>query len=65
MALALMPRDQVINSYNEIQAAAAELPDHPMSRLFSYFDSNWMSDIDLWNVSTCDSRTNNVCEGKG
>ncbi|CAF5209686.1 unnamed protein product, partial [Rotaria magnacalcarata] len=62
MALVLMPYEQVINSFNEIQADADLLPDHPMEELLLYFEKNWLNIIDLWNVSACDSRTNNVCE---
>ncbi|CAF3357487.1 unnamed protein product [Rotaria socialis] len=64
MALALMPYEQVINSFNEIQADADLLPDHPMEELLLYFEKNWLNIIDLWNVSARDSRTNNVCEGE-
>ncbi|CAM4824241.1 unnamed protein product [Rotaria magnacalcarata] len=64
MALVLMPYEQVINSFNEIQADADLLPDHPMEELLLYFEKNWLNIIDLWNVSACDSRTNNVCEVK-
>lgn len=64
MALALMPRNEVTNAFNSIRADADQLDGHPMADLLSYFETHWMSDIDLWNVSTCDSRTNNVCEGR-
>ncbi|CAM4834891.1 unnamed protein product [Rotaria magnacalcarata] len=63
MALALMPSEQVINGFNDIQLVADQLPDHPMKELLLYFQKNWLDNIDLWNVSTCDTRTNNVCEG--
>ncbi|CAF3612426.1 unnamed protein product [Rotaria sp. Silwood1] len=62
MALALMSREQVVNGFNEIQADADQLPDYPMEELLSYFQRNWLDNIDLWNVSTCNARTNNVCE---
>ncbi|CAF1250261.1 unnamed protein product [Rotaria sordida] len=62
MALALMPREQVVNSFNEIQADADQLPDRPMADLLKYFEQNWLNDIDLWNVFASDIRTNNVCE---
>ena len=64
MALSLMPRNEVINAFNSIRADADQLAGNPMAGLLSYFETHWMNDIDLWNVSTCDSRTNNVCEGR-
>lgn len=64
MALALMPRDEVTNAFNSIRDDAGQLSGNPLAGLLSYFETNWMHDIDLWNVSTCDSRTNNVCEGR-
>ncbi|CAF1377342.1 unnamed protein product [Rotaria magnacalcarata] len=63
MALPLMPRDRVSNSFDEIQEAANILSGLPMTRLIEYFNNNWMLDIELWNVFGFDSRTNNVCEG--
>lgn len=63
MALPLMPRDKVTSSLDEIRQASNDLPGLPMTRLFKYFDDNWMSDIDLWNVFGFNSRTNNICEG--
>ena len=32
--------------------------------MLSYFEKQWLVDINLWNVSTTESRTNNTCEGK-
>ncbi|CAF4124927.1 unnamed protein product [Rotaria magnacalcarata] len=63
MALALMPQDTVLAGYKEIRTNAESLQDAPMKQLLTYFENNWLSDIDMWNVSTTDSRTNNVCEG--
>ncbi|CAF3929308.1 unnamed protein product [Rotaria sordida] len=63
MALPLMPRDKILDGLDEIREAANLLPGLPMVRLLKYFDDNWMSNIDLWNVYDFDSRTNNVCEG--
>jgi hypothetical protein len=65
MALPLMPRDKILDGLDEIREAANVLPGLPMIRLFKYFDSKRMSNIDLWNVFGFDSRTNNVCEGEG
>ncbi|CAF3821104.1 unnamed protein product, partial [Rotaria sp. Silwood1] len=62
MALALMPRDQVIRGFNEIRDNAEQLPGRLMDELLIYFENNRLVDIDLWDVSTCDTRTNNVCE---
>jgi hypothetical protein len=64
MALALMPQELVINGFNEVRAAAGELTDCSMENLLLYFENNWLDIVDLWNVSTCDTRTNNVCEGE-
>ncbi len=64
MALALMPREQVINGFNEVRGAADQLVDCSMENLLIYFENNWLVNIDLWNVFKCDTRTNNVCEGE-
>jgi len=64
MALALIPHDQVLNGFNDIRAAADQISSGPIQDLLSYFEKNWLDSIDLWNVSTCDTRTNNVCEGE-
>ena len=64
MALALMPRDEVMNGFNSIRIDAEQLPGDPMAAFLSYFETTWLSNVDLWNVFACDSRTNNVCEGK-
>ncbi|CAF1221429.1 unnamed protein product [Rotaria sordida] len=64
MALVLMPRDQVFIGFEEIQAAADRLDGSQMETLLTYFEDNWLCNIDLWNVSRCDTRTNNVCEGE-
>jgi hypothetical protein len=64
MALALMPHAQVVNGFKEIRAAADRLSTGPIQNLLVYFEKNWLDNIDLWNVSKCDTRTNNVCEGK-
>ncbi|CAF4006829.1 unnamed protein product [Rotaria sp. Silwood1] len=64
MALALMPREHVVSSFREIQADADRLPHGLMEDLLIYFETNWLDDIDLWNVSTSENRTNNVCEGE-
>ncbi|CAF4050241.1 unnamed protein product [Rotaria sordida] len=63
MALALMPKEQVLTGFQEIEAAAEELNDNQMDNLLAYFEHNWLSNIDLWNVFRCDTRTNNTCEG--
>ena len=64
MALALMPRDQVRSSFDEITADTHKLPGLPMKQLLDYFEDYWMRDIDLWNVSSSNTRTNNTCEGE-
>ncbi|CAF4171245.1 unnamed protein product [Rotaria sordida] len=64
MALALMPRDQVFIGFEEIRAAADRLDGSQMENLLTYFEDNWLCNIDLWNVSRCDTRTINVCEGE-
>ena len=64
MSLALMPVDQVKSGFNEIQSAAEQLVGSPMENLLRYFERNWLNNIELWNVFKCDTRTNNVCEGK-
>ncbi|CAF1355393.1 unnamed protein product [Rotaria sordida] len=63
MALALMPRDKVKSSFEEIQEDACKLPGQPMDQLLEYSEDNWMNDVDLWNVSESNVRTNNNCEG--
>ena len=63
MALALMPIDKVLGSFDDIRSAAHYLPGSPMIELLKYFEKNWLSNIDMWNVSGFDSRTNNTCEG--
>jgi len=64
MSLAMMPIDTVLVVYNEIRNDAQQLPASPIEPLLNYFEKQWLSDINLWNVSTTNSRTNNVCEGK-
>jgi hypothetical protein len=34
-----------------------------MEPLLNYFEKNWLSNIDIWNVYAAESRTNNICEG--
>ena len=63
MALALMPRDQVRSSFDEI-ANTHILPGLPMKQLLDYFEDYWMRGIDLWNVLSSNTRTNNPCEGE-
>ncbi|CAF1550120.1 unnamed protein product [Rotaria sp. Silwood1] len=63
MALPLMPPDKIVHGLDEIREAAGYLPGKPMIQLLQYFDNNWRSDINLWNVFGLNSRTNNVCEG--
>ena len=64
MALALVPREKVVSSFDEIQDDAHKLPGPPMNQLLEYYEDNWMNDIDLWNVSESNTRTNDECEGK-
>jgi hypothetical protein len=63
MALSLMPYDTVLAGYDEIRDHAQDLPNSPMERLFTYFENQWLVDIDMWNVSKTEIRTNNCCEG--
>jgi hypothetical protein len=64
MSLAMMPIDTVLVSYDEIRNDAQQLADSPMEPLLTYFEKQWLPDINLWNVSSTNFRTNNVCEGK-
>lgn len=64
MALALVPREHVFSCFEEIQTDAGQLPDSLMEELLQYFENNWLDKIELWNISACNNRTNNVCEGK-
>ena len=64
MALALMPLDKVRSSFDEVQREAYTSYGESMHGLLSYFDDNWMIEINLWNVFGSDSRTNNTCEGE-
>ena len=64
MALAMMPIDTVSAGFDEIHDEARDVPDSLMDPLMTYFEKQWMPDLDLWNVSTCDSKTNNFCEGE-
>lgn len=64
MSLALMPPDQVVFGFEEVRATAVRLGVNEMDSLLTYFQNNWLSNIDLWNVFKCDTRTNNTCEGK-
>ncbi|CAF3151523.1 unnamed protein product [Rotaria sp. Silwood2] len=64
MALALMPPDHVILGFQEVRSAADQLNGGQMQPLLTYFENNWLSNINLWNVSRCDTRANNLCEGE-
>ena len=64
MPLVMMPIDTVLLGYDEIRNEAQQLPGPPIEPLLNYFEKQWLSDIDLWNVSTTSSRNNNVREGK-
>ncbi|CAM4807381.1 unnamed protein product [Rotaria magnacalcarata] len=63
MALALMPLDKVLNGLEGIKSSAQNLFNSEMSKLLEYFEKNWLSNIELWNLFGFDSRTNNACEG--
>ncbi|CAF3239279.1 unnamed protein product [Rotaria sp. Silwood2] len=63
MSLAMMPVDIVLRSYDEIRNDAQQLTGSPIEPLLNYFEKQWLPDINLWNVSTTNSRTNSVCEG--
>ena len=62
MALALMPHEHALTSFKEIQADASQLSGWYMEELLIYLENNWLNTVDLWNVTSCDHRTNNVCE---
>ncbi|CAF4155088.1 unnamed protein product [Rotaria magnacalcarata] len=62
MALAMMPENTVLSAYDEINKDAQMLPDSPMKPLLNYFEKNWLSNVDMWNVYAAESRTNNICE---
>lgn len=62
MALALMPWDKVRSSFDEIQREAFTSYGGSIKCLLSYFEHNWMTEINLWNLSGSDSRTNNTCK---
>ncbi|CAF2891147.1 unnamed protein product [Rotaria sp. Silwood2] len=63
MALGLMPLDKGVNSFQDVRSAAQCLPQLQVIQLLQYFENNWMSNIELWNLFGLDSRTNNICEG--
>ncbi|CAF5203036.1 unnamed protein product, partial [Rotaria magnacalcarata] len=63
MALALMPLDKVLNGLQGIKNSAQNLFNSEMSKLLEYFEKNWLSNIELWNLFGFDSRINNACEG--
>ena len=62
MALAMMPRESVIVSFQQIHEDSQLLADLPIASLLNYFENTWLSDLDIWNVYRVDSRTNNICE---
>ena len=57
-----MPREHVLTSFKEIQADAGQLSGCHMKELLIYFENNWLNTVNRWNMSSCDHRTNNVCE---
>lgn len=63
MALAMMPRESVIVSFQQIREDCQSSADLPMASLLNYFENTWLSDVNIWNVYRADSRTNNICEG--
>jgi hypothetical protein len=56
--------DTVSAGFDEIREGALDMPDSPVEPLLMYFEKNWMSDLNLWNVSMCESKINNFCEGE-
>ena len=50
MALAMMPRESVIVSFQQIREDSQLLADLPMASLLNYFENTWLSDLDIWNV---------------
>ena len=63
MALALMPLDKVLSSFEDVKSSARSLFNSKTSELLQYFERTWLSDIELWNLYGFDSCTNNTCEG--
>ncbi|CAF5138742.1 unnamed protein product, partial [Rotaria sp. Silwood1] len=63
MALELMPLDKVVSSFEDLRSAAQCLPQLEVIELLQYFENNWISNIELWNMFGLYSRTNNTCEG--
>ncbi|CAF3442030.1 unnamed protein product [Rotaria socialis] len=55
--------DKVVGGFDEIRDATRCLPDAPMEELLQYFEKNWITNIELWNLFGLDNRTNNACEG--
>ena len=35
-----------------------------MKNLLAYFENNWLSNVNLWNVFRCDTCTNNIYEDR-
>ena len=62
MALALLPRGQVEQSFDYLANNHPEL----INDLFVHFEDYWIDNvpIDFWNVSELKIRTNNNAEGK-
>ncbi|CAF3034371.1 unnamed protein product, partial [Rotaria sp. Silwood2] len=65
MAIALLPIEEVENSYYNLRSTSSTKVKEELRQLFMYFDSYWMNDLPLklWNVHGCQYRTNNNCEG--
>ncbi|CAF4918441.1 unnamed protein product, partial [Rotaria sp. Silwood1] len=62
MSLPMMMMDTILGGYDENRYEAEQLPGSPIEPLLRYFEKQWLSEITLWNVSTTNSCTNNVCE---
>ena len=60
--LAMMPRESVIVSFQQMREDSQLLADLPIASLLNYFENTWLSDLDIWNVYRVDSRNNNTCE---
>ncbi|CAF4456744.1 unnamed protein product [Rotaria sp. Silwood2] len=65
MAIALLPIEEVENSYYNLRSTSSTKVKEELRQLFMYFDSYWRNDLllKLWNVHGCQYRTNNNCEG--
>ena len=61
MALGFVEPSRVRETFYRLR----EVAPRSLLPLFGYFEQQWLGSmpIDMWNVSDCDLRTNNACEG--